>query len=341
MKGGARPVQPRRLGLLNPVEPERGAAAQARYPYALGDRIAGDLTVIGHLAAGRLGDLYQVWSATEWCAYTCKILAPRRASDRRARGALRREAKILKALRHPNIVRSFGGGEHDGLPYLLMEYLDGPSVFDMLEAAPRRQLDVADAMRTAIHVGAGLYHLHGHGFLHLDLKPANLLLRDAVPVLVDFDAARRQWPRRRPAKALGTGPYMAPELVRQEPPAPATDVYGLCAVLYELLTGRWPYEDVYTEEEPRSGEERQYPQLGEAPPPPLRRFSEDVSPELDALVLAGLALQPKARPTLHALLLALTEQLDEPAALWPTGVRGERRREPREPHELNESGELR
>src|SRR5690606_38411415 len=92
--------------------------------------------------------------------------------------------------RHPNLVRSYGTGEHAGLPFLLLEYLDGPSLFEYLESRRPRRLAPADAVRLAIHIGAALYHLHRAGTLHLDLKPANLLLRGGVPVLVDLDTAR-------------------------------------------------------------------------------------------------------------------------------------------------------
>ena len=324
-----RMARPRRLGLLTQVD-GTSRIQKRRYPYAIGDRIAGDLTVIGHLAAGRLGHLYQVWSARDWCAYTCKILAPELRDRPRAGAALRREARILRRVKHPNIIRSFREGEHDGLPFLLMEYVEGPSLFDLIESRPERRLNVVDALRTAIHIGAGLYHLHQRGFLHLDLKPANLLLRGSVPLLVDFDAARPIHPGRRPTRWMGTAPYMAPEQVRREIPTPAADVYGLAAVLYELLTGRWPYEAVYIGEDERQGEERDFPQIGEQAPPPPQRFNAEISSALDAAVMRALAHDPAQRyPTLHPFLLTLVEELDDPVSLWPTGVQGERRREPR------------
>ena len=117
---------PRRLGLLSSVE-AKIPAQRRRYPYDAGARIGGDLTVIGHLAMGRIGHLYQVWSAEDWCAYTCKILAPDHRGDREASAALRREGAVLRRLAHPNIVRHFREGEHDDLPYLVMEYLEGPA----------------------------------------------------------------------------------------------------------------------------------------------------------------------------------------------------------------------
>ncbi len=325
-----RAAHPRRLGLLTEVESAPERPGRRRFPYAVGDRIAGDLTVIGHLAAGRLGHLYQVWSAREWCALTCKILTPSLRDDRRAVAALRREATILRRVRHPNLIRSFGEGVHEGLPYLLMEYVEGPSVFHLLERRPQRRLQVADAIRVAVHVGAGLYHLHRAGYLHLDVKPANLLLRASVPVLADFDAARKIRPGRRPRQRMGTAPYMAPEQVVRAPASPATDVYGLGAVLYELLTGRWPYEAVYTGDDPRTGEEARYPQLG-GPPPSPALFNPEISPRLDRLILRCLSANPRDRfDSMHTLLLALVAELDEPAALWPDGIQAERRRRPRE-----------
>jgi len=322
-------AEPRRLGLLQ-TDGGRAARPHGRFSYAPGDRIAGDLTVIGHLAVGRYGHLYQVWSATEWCALTCKIVSPQRRDDRAALAALRREARILSRVRHPTIVRSFGGGEHDGLPFLLMEYLEGPSLFDVIESRPRRQLEPGDAVRVAVHIGAALYHLHRRDLLYLDMKPANMLFRDGVPVLVDLDAVRRLSDHARPVRRVGTAPYMAPEHVRREPLTRACDVYGLGALIYEMLTGRWPFEHVYAEEEPSEDDARQYPQIRGEPAPDVRTFAPDVSAELARVVMKCLEPDPADRyESMHPVLLALAESLDEPAALWPKGITTERRSTPR------------
>jgi eukaryotic-like serine/threonine-protein kinase len=326
-EGGA---PPRRLGLLDARRARKGPRSRDPYPYMLGDRIAGDLTVTGHLAAGRACHLYQVWSARDWCAFTCKILSPEYGASKPMLGALRREARILRAVDHPNIVHCYGVGEHEGLPYLLLEYLVGASLFDVLETQQQRRLEISDAVRAAIHIGAALYHIHRRGFLHLDLKPANLLLRDGVPVLIDLDAARRADPSLRPKRRVGTAPYMAPEQARCEPLGPTADVYGLGALLYELVTGRWVYEDVYAEPL-QDGRPRQFPQAdGEAPPPPSR-YRPDIPESLERTVLACLALDPADRfPSLHPLLLALVGELEEPVSLWPAGVLAERRQHPRD-----------
>jgi serine/threonine protein kinase len=327
MKRGA---PPRPVGLLDVRDARAERRSREQFPYPVGYRISGDLTVTGHLAAGRTGHLYQVWSARDWCAYTCKIVSPEHAAVRADLAALRREARILRAVGHPNIVRCYGVGQHEGLPYMLLEYLEGASLFDVLESRPHRRLEINDAIRAAIHLGAALYHLHRRGFLHLDLKPANLLLRDGVPVLIDLDTARRVDSERRPSRRLGTAPYMAPEQARREPLTPCADVYGLGALLYELLTGRWAFEDVY-DEPMADGRPRQFPQADAEFPPPPSRYRADLTDSLERTVLTCLAPDPEDRfSSMHPLLLALVGELDEPVALWPEGVRAERRQYPRD-----------
>src|SRR5690625_366153 len=330
-----RPSRPRSLGIqtggIDEGAPYRGPGRRS-FPYRVGDRIGGGLTVIGHLAHGRLGHIYQVWSAEWWCALTCKILSPKYRDDGAAIATLRKELEIIGELSHPNLIRGFGGGEHDGLPYLLMEYVAGPSLFDLLEGRPGRKLSISDAVRTALHIGAALNHLHSYGYLYLDLKPANLMVRNRLPVLIDFDTARPvELAAAEDIPRLGTGPYMAPEQVRGERLSFATDQYGLGAVLYEMVTGRWPYEAVYTGEEPRSGDEKEYPQLADQPSTPPSNWNPEISEGLDELIMRALASDTGERyPSLHAFLLALAVQLPDPVALWPEGVIVERRRAPRQ-----------
>jgi serine/threonine protein kinase len=236
-------AKPRYQGLVaarrwthDPVKP------RADFSLAVGDRI-GELTVIGHLARGRVTELYQVWSNRHWCALTAKVMSPEACEGGRIPTALRKEERVLSRVRHPNIVQVFGRGEAEGRHYLLMEYLAGPSLFDVLESLPRRRLHVPDAVRAVMHVGAAVHYLHRCGWLYRDLKPANVHLREGIPVLLDFDVVWTIEPARRPADRLGTAPYMAPEQALREPLSPATDIYGLGALLYELLTGKWPTEE--------------------------------------------------------------------------------------------------
>ena len=315
---------------------------RAEFSLALGERV-GELTVIGHLARGRITELYQVWSTEHWCALTGKMIAPQHAVDPSALSALGGEEEVLRKLKHPNIVRFYGTGEAVGRAYLLLEYFAGPSLFDLLESLPKRRLHVPDAIRAAMHIGAAVHYLHRCGYLYRDLKPANVLLREGIPILVDFDVVRKM-DSSHPADRLGTVPYMAPEQILREPLSAATDVYGLGALLYELLTGRWPTEepgddweewdgDLETAEVVTAGSaalhtedaEGVYPQLTRSPVPP-RQHNARVSPQLEEIVLRCLARDPGDRfQTVSGVLAALAPLLKGRYRLWPLEAPVERR----------------
>lgn len=333
------------------------ARPNAEFSLAVGDRI-GELTVIGHLARGRANELYQVWSNRHWCALTAKVVAPEHSRKGHIPAALRKEERVLARVRHPNIVQVFGTGDAEGRHYLLMEYLAGPSLFDVLESLPRRRLHVPDAVRAVMHVGAAIHYLHRCGWLYRDLKPGNVHLREGIPVLLDFDVV---WPlgkeARRPGDRLGTAPYMAPEQVLREPLTTATDVYGLGALLYELLTGKWPTEEVEEDEDdefwyddededddfepktavmpvnsngtPRNLTTRElnarYPQLTSPVVPPRQRNGQ-VTPELEKLILRALERDPSRRfQTVSGMLAALAPMLKGRHRLWPENAPVERR----------------
>jgi serine/threonine protein kinase len=322
---------------------------RADFSLAVGDRI-GELTIIGHLARGRTTELYQVWSNEHWCALTGKLIAPECLSSGVAPPSFRREERALAGLHHPNIVQFFGSGEAEGRPFLLLEYLEGPSLFDVLEALPKRRLHVPDAIRATMHVGAAVHYLHRRRYLYRDLKPANILLRAGIPILVDFDVVRKLDPHRRPADRLGTAPYMAPEQILREPLSAATDVYGLGALLYELLTGHWPTDDPdedddfeFWEGSDSSGVGREkdgpallaalstdelearFPQLCTAPVPP-RQYNARIPVALEEIVLRSLAHDAGARfQTISGMLAALAPLLKGRHRLWPEGAPIERR----------------
>jgi eukaryotic-like serine/threonine-protein kinase len=319
---------------------------RGEFSLAVGDRV-GELTVIGHLARGRVTELYQVWSNDHWCALTGKLVAPENLDVAKGAASFRREEEVLRKLQHPNIVRFFGSGEAEGRPYLLLEYLAGPSLYEVLTSMVKRRLHVPDAIRATMHVGAAIHYLHRRGYLYRDLKPANILLREGVPVLVDFDVVRKIDPPRRPTDRLGTAPYMAPEQILREPLTPATDVYGLGVLLYEMLTGRWPTEepsddfdawdewsDMTMTPETAAGPIEEldtddlvwrFPQLRRQPIPP-RQTNAQIPPPLERLILRCLAPDAKDRfQTVSGMLAALAPMLKGRHRLWPEAAPIERR----------------
>ncbi len=287
----------------------------------LGDRIDEDLTIIGHLNRGRNSELYQVWSVSFLCALTCKILLPGYAPKSKEVRSFKREAMLLKRLNHPRIVRIFKQGNFAGRDYLIQEYLHGPSLLDILHHARDHRLSVSDAVKAVIHVSSALDHLHSRGYIYQDLKPANILLRGGIPVLVDFDAAARLNDRRGTQRTLGTDPYMAPEQCLERPASFATDVYGLGAVFYELLTGEWPYEKELRQSKKKRNLKERYPQTSGSPPPPPQELNPEVSAELSDIVLRCLAFDPGRRfQSVREFVRLLFPLLKGEDQMWPESL---------------------
>jgi eukaryotic-like serine/threonine-protein kinase len=260
-----------------------------------GSRIGDNLTVVQRL--NRRGDdpVLLVWDHASWCPMVCKMFG----SERRAR----REAKALSSLEHPNIVRCFG--VHEPV-YVLMEYLEGRSLSDFIHQRPEGRLSVSDSIRVAIHLGAALEHIHGKGFLHLDVKPDNIMVVHGRPVLFDFGSLRVQ-DAARPQQVHGTDPYIAPEEWLLEQTGPSADVFSLGVTLYEMLTGKLPF--------PQFGR-RGASQLT-CPPKRLKAYRPQISQRLEDIVLQCLARDPQARPALGALLPALHGEICSGPAMWP------------------------
>jgi serine/threonine-protein kinase len=315
-------VQPRTQTLsVNPELPRRQGGIRPRFMFELGAQIGGDFTVIGHLSAGSISELYQVWSASYICALTCKILLPKFASHSKEVRGLKREATLLKRLAHPNIVHIFGQGVHENCDFLIQEYLHGPSLFELIDSSPNRQLHLPDAIKASIHVCAALVHLHERGYLHRDMKPANIILRGGIPVLVDFDGAYRLKPGDKPRERIGTDPYMAPEQCVTEELSPATDIYGIGAVLYEMLTGRWAFEEELMNTSNHHTLEDRYPQVRGSRPLLPSQFNAQISPDLEAVVMKCLAHRPPQRfQSARELAKELARFLEGNDQLWPESL---------------------
>src|ERR1700722_6429374 len=155
--------------------------AEATSKIDVGARLGRDLTVFRVVDDHGDEPVYLVWHHKFWCPMLCKVLQSEETAQR--------EAAIVLALAHPNIVRCFGV---NGSTYLLMEYLEGPNLHQVLKSQPKGRLGISDAVRISIYVGAALSHVHDRGFLHLDVKPSNIVIVRGRPILCDFGIARRQ-----------------------------------------------------------------------------------------------------------------------------------------------------
>lgn len=214
-----------------------------------------------------------------------KVLAEHLADDDEFRERFLREAKLAGRLAHPNVVQVYDVGETDGRPFIVMEFVRG------ITLAQCSKLKAERAVALALQACAGLQHAHEAGLIHRDVKPGNLLLRDDdVLKIADFGIARaaEATHHTQAGTILGTAAYLAPEQAAGAEITPAADVYSLGAVLYELLTGRPPY---------------QFESLAELAElqrdgavTPIRDLEPAVPPVVEAAVLHALAHDPRLRP---------------------------------------------
>jgi eukaryotic-like serine/threonine-protein kinase len=253
------------------------------------------------LGGGRRYEVYLVWDDARLAVLVAKLLRPDQAADTGALGDLRREADALAQLAHPVVVRGFDAVLSGRHPHLLIEHLEGPTLRALLdESGP---LALEQLLPLALHIAAALHYMAGQGWVHLDVKPDNIVM-GAPPRLIDLSVARTIARARRATGPIGTDAYMAPE---QCDPAAATgrlgppaDVFGLGATLYHALTGRRPFPRPPGARESADPAER-FPQLVRAPEPLGRR----VPGALAEAIMATLAPAPEDRPAAAELARAL------------------------------------
>jgi serine/threonine protein kinase len=266
-------------------------------PRSPGALLAPGYEVVGHLARSNALDVYDAWSEERHCRCIVKTPRPDRRADPRVRRRLLHEGRLLGELRHPNIVRGYETLRQPQ-PLVVMETLGGETLGHLV-ATRARPLGARELAFLGLQLCSATRYLHGHGYLHLDLKPSNIVAENGRARLIDLSIARRPG---RVRAGLGTWCYMAPEQARGGPVGPAADVWGIGVVLYEAAGGDTPFGD----------EDVKYPQL-ERRAPSLRSLRPRLPRRLTDAVDSCLEPGPGARPSADALAAAL-----EPVA----GARG-------------------
>ena len=196
------------------------------------------------LGSGGMGIVYLATYVKTGQRAALKVLSPAMSSDPKLLARFEREMAILQKLRHPHIVRYFGGGKSSGQHYYAMELLTGGTLDDLLKK--KRRLPWEQSIEIGLQVCQALAHAHQHGVIHRDLKPANLFLGEGGTLkLGDFGIARDTQATALTAdgRTVGTYAYMAPEQIKGKPPiSPKTDLYALGCVLYQVIAGQTPFE---------------------------------------------------------------------------------------------------
>jgi predicted Ser/Thr protein kinase len=278
------PAGPGLLQQTTPVEPAAGqSAAAAALPRAFGD-----YELLEEIGRGGMGVVFRARHVRLGRTVAVKMLAGLgpRGPDESER--LKHEARILAELDDPGIVPVYEVGLHEGQHYFAMKLIEGPSLAGRLPALTG---DVREGVRVVAAAARAVQHAHERGVLHRDLKPGNIVLDESgEPYLLDFGLARRaDGPESLTTTGvLGTPGYMAPEQAQGcKDLTPATDVYSLGVILYELLTGELPFQGETTYETLRAIQRGR---------PPLPRWRNSrVSQDLEAVCLKCLEKEPQQR----------------------------------------------
>ncbi len=256
----------------------------------------GQYQIVEEIGRGGMATVYRAFQPQleRWVAI--KVLHTTDATSQEFLARFRQEARAIATLRHPNILTIYDYGEQEGLAYIVMEYVPGGTLKAQLSRCP---IEWPDAASLIIPVGQALAYAHSQGIVHRDVKPANILLaRPDWPMLADFGLVKLVGGQRgitRPGVSIGTPAYFSPEQAAGEEVDQRTDIYSLAVLLYQLLTGRLPFES-------NSTVEMMLKRLYQDPVPP-RDINPRISPVLEATILRGMARDAAARyATMDAML---------------------------------------
>lgn len=288
-----------------PTRPVSSQSTQIDLPFSM-DRVnIPGFEIVGELGRGNMGVIYKAKQTKLGRMVALKMILSGKHADQTQLKRFQIEAEAVGRLHHPNIVQVYNVGEYEDQPYLVMEYVDGGSLDRKLRGRmlpPKQAAQLIQILARAIQVA------HDNGIIHRDLKPGNILLSaKGVPKITDFGLAKRvdeEMSATATGTILGTPSYMAPEQARANklPVSAATDVYGLGAILYELLTGRPPFkEETFLDT---------MLQVVSSPPVPPREYNENIPEDLEQICMRCLAKDPTERfMTAHALAEALGQFL--------------------------------
>jgi serine/threonine-protein kinase len=292
----------------------------------IGQTLADRYQILHRLGEGAMGAVYKARHVKVGRTFAVKVLHARLLQDPKVALRFEREAELAGRLRHANVVGVVDVGEIDGLRYMVMDFAEGPDLAQLLVEAPMPGWRIIHLVRQMLE---GLYHAHEQGLIHRDFKPENVIVeRDShgaeLPRIVDFgiailrdgsDTLDSHGRLTTNGLVLGTPHYMAPEQAVADPIDHRIDLFALGIVIYEMLSGRLPFDG--------SGAEVARANLLLEPPPIVQRVPYlEVDPLLEAFVRRLMAKKPQGRPATAKAARELLDLIDRdrPAAGAMLGV---------------------
>jgi serine/threonine-protein kinase len=247
----------------------------------------GDYEILSELGAGGMGRVYRVRNVISDRIEAMKILLPDLAERQELAARFLREIKLLASLNHPNIAQLRTAFTHDNHLVMIMEYVEGTS---MAVRLARNPISVADALNYIDQVLNALSYAHQQNIIHRDIKPGNMMLTpQGVVKVMDFGIARSDADRTLTlaGTSLGTVNYMSPEQVTGQPTDPRSDLYSVGICLYEMVTGKKPFEA-------GSDYSIMSAHVKESPRPPVE-LQPGLPPALNQIILVAIAKDPAQR----------------------------------------------
>ncbi len=282
----------------NPKQAGKGAEsavskAADRAP-RLGEVLADNYRLVRELGRGAMGAVYLAEDLALERQVAVKVLLPEHAVHPGQAALFRREARLLAAVRHENVVHVHALGEHRSVPFMVMEYIVGPTLAYYLVQAVRVHdaIPIDLAVSLALQLCRAVQVVHSAGIIHRDIKPANVMVAPGPrAILMDFGLAKSTDSRGSGTHIIGTPDYLAPEQIKHRPRTPEEarrcDVYALGMSIYELMAGKLPFPSGEVADVLRKHQE-------EDPMPPSI-FRPDLPEIFDQTVLRSVARDPNQR----------------------------------------------
>jgi serine/threonine protein kinase len=278
-------------------------APESRWGLRQGDAITAELTAMRRLGGGSAYEAYLAFDELTYAPVVVKLVRADQVTNARTLRGLRREVEALATINHPVVVRALRNDVDGPRPHVVLEHLDGPRLSTLIRR--HGPLQEQQYLPLAIDVASAVHYLRRIGWVHLDIKPSNVIM-GAPARLIDLSVARRREAAAALSYPIGTDAYMAPE--QCDPPATgvpdhASDVWGLAATLFEAVAGYQPFDRGDPDADDLAD---RFPQVARDP----HELPDHVPVEVVKVLRAGLERNPSARPLPHEIAEALEPVLD-------------------------------